>query len=392
MSKAGSGDAQFQAPGDIAPVRDGVLNHAFFKSFQDEYHRKTGYQLVLSDLDGSIQLGLPDCDKFPCMQSCRTCREEIFREAIRTRQVCMDTCHEGYTIWGLPVIVGKRLIGGLVVIGGEHRNDIDLTRFEQACETLYEMMVAYGLFEDATPIEGKPHKGHHRIISKAAFRQVHGKIVQQSRILIDSLKLANYEVADSACIAIRETLSEATDLPLEVLCALIGDLIFEAKRQFIQAGLDAYSCTAEAGELLAGLSELSDPADLTAFFSKVYERIVFLSMERTKDQDELLVERAATYVEENLRVDLSRESVAKAIGVSPSRFSRLIHERKGRTFTDFVNQYRVERAALLLVRTAKSLAQIASETGFCDQSYFSKVFRRYKDKTPAQYRVARKDD
>ena len=33
-----------------------------------------------------------------------------------------------------------------------------------------------------------------------------------------------------------------------------------------------------------------------------------------------------------------------------------------------------------------ALAEIASETGFCDQSYFSKVFRRYKDHSPAKYR------
>jgi len=78
--------------------------------------------------------------------------------------------------------------------------------------------------------------------------------------------------------------------------------------------------------------------------------------------------------------------VAKAVGISPSHFSRLIRDKKGRTFTDLLNQYRIERACVLLVRSSNTLADIANETGFCDQSYFSKVFRRYKDMSPARYR------
>ena len=63
---------------------NGQPNPAFFKRLQSEYVSKTGYNLVLSDLNGSIQMGLPDCDKFPCMMSCRECRERIFSESLRT--------------------------------------------------------------------------------------------------------------------------------------------------------------------------------------------------------------------------------------------------------------------------------------------------------------------
>jgi transcriptional regulator GlxA family with amidase domain len=47
---------------------------------------------------------------------------------------------------------------------------------------------------------------------------------------------------------------------------------------------------------------------------------------------------------------------------------------------------RVDRAAELLSRTDKSLSLIALSTGFADQSYFTKVFKRYRRVAPLQYR------
>ena len=192
------------------------------------------------------------------------------------------------------------------------------------------------------------------------------------------MKLAEIDQAEVVFKQIESLVLEMEELPVDLIRGLVGDLIYEAKRQFIQAGLDAYSCTAEAGDLIEGLSAVENREGLVRFLSRLHERMRFLSGQRRKDPDDLLVERASTYIEEHLRESLTRESVAEAIGISPSRFSRLVQQKKGRTFTDLLNQYRIERAALLLVRSSDSLAEIAGETGFCDQSYFSKVFRKYK--------------
>jgi two-component system response regulator YesN len=386
MAKTGNKHIDTFMEGKASPVVDGVLDKAFFEAFQLEYRRKTGYQLVLSDLDGSINMGLPDCDKFPCMKSCRECREDIFKEAIRTSQVCMDTCHEGYTIWGLPVMFKDSAIGGLVVIGGEHRSDLDKGRFEKACDTLYEMMVSWGLYANPFGSVAIPQGKRHKIVNRELFEEANRSMSEHTQSLLGALKLAEKASAETAFEQIRNTILGAAELPIEVLRGFTGDLIYKAKRQFIQAGLDPYACTAEAGGLVENLSQVADMQELEALLSRIYERLSFLSRQSAKDPDELLMDRIASYIEEHLRDDLNRESVARAVGISPSRFSRLVNEKKGRTFTDLLNQYRIERAALLLVRSSDSLAEIAGETGFCDQSYFSKVFRKYKELSPSAYR------
>lgn len=388
MSVKGKNRAGLSRLENVSPVRDGTFNPEFFKAFQAAYLEQTGYQLVLSDLDGSIRMGLPDCDKFPCMRSCRECRENIFKEAIRTRQVCMDNCHEGYVIWGLPLAYGGQLLGGLVVIGGEHTTDLDLSRFDKACDTLRAMMIDNALFESPLDPPSKLETKSHRFVNRETFQQISSRMTELTSSFLGFLKLAEMDQAELVFKQIESVLLEMEELPVDLVRGLVGDLVYEAKRQFIQAGLDTYSCTAEAGDLMEGLLLVENRLDLAAFLSRMHERMQFLSGQRTKDPDDLLMDRASTYIEEHLREPMTRESVAEAVGISPSRFSRLIQQKKGRTFTDLLNQYRIERAALLLVRSSDSLAEIAGETGFCDQSYFSKVFRKYKELSPSAYRDA----
>ncbi len=95
---------------------------------------------------------------------------------------------------------------------------------------------------------------------------------------------------------------------------------------------------------------------------------------------------AMAYMERRCGERISRDDVARAAGLSPSHFSYLIRQESGATFTDLLNRMRVDRAAELLSRTNKSLSMIALEAGFTDQSYFTKVFKRYRRQAPLQYR------
>ena len=60
----------------------------------------------------------------------------------------------------------------------------------------------------------------------------------------------------------------------------------------------------------------------------------------------------------------------------------------GRTPIDYLNYYRVECAAELLCSTSDSVTEVALACGFGDVSYFGRLFRRQKGKTPGEYRRA----
>lgn len=386
MKKVASGEGDVPVSMTVPPMLNGTFNPEFFRRIQQAYVSRTGYNLVLSDTSGTIQMGLPDCERFPCMRSCRECREQIVAEALRTGRVCIDTCHEGYILWGLPFALNGKTVGGLIVIGGEQEAKSQSESFSEACAELYHLMNEHQLLPEAG-LPGSPDFSHiHRFVFRKAFKKLSSDLEVHGYPLIQALQSAEFDQAERHFEAIRKGFRSHPDLPMDVVRGLLGELIFRASRQLADSGMDAYACSSEAGLLIESLSLATDASQVDVILENFFQRFIALARRRTKDPDDLLIQRATTFLEQHIREDLTRETVAKAVGISPSHLSRLIREKKGRTFTDLLNQYRIERAAMLLVRSTQTLAQIASNTGFCDQSYFSKVFRRYKDMSPARYR------
>lgn len=77
---------------------------------------------------------------------------------------------------------------------------------------------------------------------------------------------------------------------------------------------------------------------------------------------------------------------ARMCGMSETHFMSYFKDVTGVSFMKYLNQYRIQRAQDLLVRTDRSIAEISLDTGYCDQSYFGAVFRKLAGTTPAAYR------
>jgi AraC family transcriptional activator of pobA len=83
---------------------------------------------------------------------------------------------------------------------------------------------------------------------------------------------------------------------------------------------------------------------------------------------------------------LTVEEASEIAGLSRWQFMRLFKQATGRSFIGYLHEYRIRKAQELLVHTTRSIASIGLETGFCDQSYFGMVFRKYAHATPLAYR------
>lgn len=83
---------------------------------------------------------------------------------------------------------------------------------------------------------------------------------------------------------------------------------------------------------------------------------------------------------------VSVAAAASIAGLGRSRFSAVFREATGTTLVDYLHQLRLDRAARLLKETDRSIAAIATDVGFSDQSYFGRRFRRRFRMTPVEYR------
>jgi AraC family transcriptional regulator len=92
------------------------------------------------------------------------------------------------------------------------------------------------------------------------------------------------------------------------------------------------------------------------------------------------------YIRDHPSEDLTLEVLAQQAGFSPYHFHRLFQQTTGETPHQRVRRERLEHAQCLLKSTTLSLAEVAAETGFADQSYFTRVFKQALRMTPAAYR------
>ena len=78
--------------------------------------------------------------------------------------------------------------------------------------------------------------------------------------------------------------------------------------------------------------------------------------------------------------------LATEIGRHPSWLGSAYHRACGERLQETVARSRVERAARLLRETDTSLAQVALQAGFCDQSHMNRTFRRTLGRSPSAVR------
>ena len=93
-----------------------------------------------------------------------------------------------------------------------------------------------------------------------------------------------------------------------------------------------------------------------------------------------------SYLKKNYNEDLSLATVAKRFNYSTNYFSRLFKEQTGKTFLEYVNEYRIQRASEMLIFSDDMITDIAMEVGFNNLSYFIRQFKRFHGCSPVQFR------
>lgn len=149
----------------------------------------------------------------------------------------------------------------------------------------------------------------------------------------------------------------------------------------------------EAGRALCCVLADAPPArDAERYFLNAFECLAIVTRELLAlplegvGKARLAWRAACDFMMDHLHQPLSRKDVAWHVGVHPNHLSRLFTLFGNETFSEFLQNQRLERARLLLADSRLNISEVSRLSGFTSVNYFIRLFRQRTGRTPARAR------
>jgi len=328
-----------------------------------------------------------------------TLRRHAIQESLRWGEPTVVPYPKQGLMWAVPLMVNAELRGGLVARTTERRVFPEGTGraaidIRQACRDLRKLAEEANL-TNAALLEAR-RIAYQREQTRAYaihdlksryFYSIREVYLREEPALVAAMRKGNRGPARDILNRILVGIYHLGGDNLSVIKSFLMELVVTMCRTAVESGGDPQELLGANYASLSELSKVDSEEELSHWLTQRLESIMDSIHRRRHRPSTVLLHTAMKYLGEHFQERITREDAARVANLSPSHFSRLVNRELGRSFTDLLNQLRVDRAAELLVRSPKTLLQIALEVGFTDQSYFTKVFRRITTLTPRQYRA-----
>lgn len=198
----------------------------------------------------------------------------------------------------------------------------------------------------------------------------------------------------------NELHSMQSDKSVEYICAIINPSIFndtECKNIILESKIaEDELITAAFGRILEKATHAGSCSDMI-IKGEIYLLMAYLienytAMQLSEFEYETRIGRMKKinmlldYIHENYNQPISTSNLAKMYYVTESHLCRIFKQSVGMTILEYINCFRIGKAAILLKNTDESISDIAQSVGYDNLNYFDRLFKRYKHMPPKEYR------
>ena len=136
------------------------------------------------------------------------------------------------------------------------------------------------------------------------------------------------------------------------------------------------------------MSDSTSPINPTGVLSKKQtKRIASNTFHNVvSKKNEMRINKVCLYIQNNFYNKICLKEVADLVYLTESNFCKFFKKATGKTYSDYLNELRINEACRLLVQSEKSINQVSYDCGFETLSYFNRVFLNKKGVTPSLFR------
>lgn len=173
---------------------------------------------------------------------------------------------------------------------------------------------------------------------------------------------------------------------LEIVKSRAVELCSLLSRSAIESGAPTDSILKLNNEFLKNIQQITTLESLCFQLQEIVETFSETMFHSIPSKNSEVIKKSVLYISQNFNRQITLDETARHVHLHPSYFSTLFKQSTGSSFKEYLNMVRIEESKRLLSNTDFSIIDIAVAVGFEDQSYFSKVFKKYTGITPRQYR------
>jgi two-component system, response regulator YesN len=413
---------------------NGIIDEAAIKEHLLTYNRATGISCTVINESGDTVYSEGECPKY-CLkfqelmgEKCPCGQAHLYasKQSEKLGEPYVFFCPSGLVHWTSPVVTKGIFKGAL--IGGPVQMDIaDEYMIDQIIRANDFSISQKGILKAylaSVPIVDTERVRH---LSNMLYILAKDIMAEESRVLSERKRFYAEQAAISENIQYikeresREHISSYYPVELEkelvsrvkmgdkkgsktILNELLGHVLFNSgnnmeiiKARVLELTVVLSRAAVEGGgnlEMVFGLnlkhlqqiSDINTVEELCEWIIKVLERFTDSMFNVENISNYHVIQKAIGYINKNSMNNISLDTVADYVYLSPSYFSRLFKKEMGINFIDYLNKVRVEESKKYLAEAKMSLSDIAHIVGFTDQSYYTKVFKKIEGMSPGQYR------
>lgn len=168
---------------------------------------------------------------------------------------------------------------------------------------------------------------------------------------------------------------------------VVMDLFFCASDFLGNLEIDTENLPEECRDINQIVEKAGNAESLRKQIGILFTETMLLRDGHSKKKYSRLLEDAKTFIDENYKHDdMSLNTVAAQVNISPSYFSTIFSSEMGQTFVEYLTSVRLEKAKELLMCSTMRTAEIGYEVGYKDSHYFSYIFKKVVGCSPKEYR------